>query len=289
MTMKNTTQLKWRGVVAGLAMTMLATSSFAQNANGLGEVVRAEQLLGREIYSSDGQKIGKLDNLVMDLESGRILYGAYGTIKHYAIAPQVLTTVTGKDIRASVPKAKFDSAPQFSGDINKPGARDQASFVYQVYQYYGQQVWWQGNTPANQGAFNNVWKQTELKGANVVNVNNEPIGKLVDTAVNLSGGRIVAFALAPDSSLKLGDDLYPIPPMLTANADKKGLTANITREQLSSAQHFNKNSWPNFDASYVSQVYQHFGKQPFFQAGTGTGTLQPTGRSTPNNAGQTKP
>jgi hypothetical protein len=54
--------------------------------------------------------------------------------------------------------------------------------------------------------------------------------------------------------------------------DQKNLVSNIDQQKLAAAPHFDKNSWPNLtDASFANQVYQYYGKQPWFQT-------QPTGR-----------
>src|SRR5438045_3764069 len=45
----------------------------------LGQVERANKLIGHSIYGSDNQKLGRLDNLIVDLESGRVLYAVLST------------------------------------------------------------------------------------------------------------------------------------------------------------------------------------------------------------------
>src|ERR1041385_1916057 len=137
------------------------TTTSTQNDQSFGTIERANKLIGKEVFSSDNQKLGKLDNLIVDLESGHVLYaivgsGGIGAIgeKKFAIAPGAFTEYQGgKDLHLNVDKAKFNGAPQFTKDIDKADAMNKADFVNQVYQYFGQNAWWQGAPAANGGDF----------------------------------------------------------------------------------------------------------------------------------------
>ena len=253
---------------------------------GLGHLSRANKIIGKAVYTSDNQKVGKLENLVVDLESGRILFGVIGTGvlgvggHDYAVAPAAFADVTGDDLRLTVDKAKLTSAPEFSSNVDKPEQLAQASFVNQVYQYFGQPAWWQGgSTAADTGTFHNVHKAKDVIGMKVKNVNNEDVGKVEDLISNLSAGRIAYAVLDPDNNLNLGKNWYALPPnMLTWNSDQKLLVADVNRDKLASAPHFTKDEWKTLmDSAYASKVYQYYGKQAWFESG---GALTPTGKDT---------
>jgi len=272
--------------------------SSLQSGKTLGQVERANKLIGREVLGSDNQKLGKVDNLIVDLESGHILYavigsGGVGAIgeKKFAVAPEVFTGLPqdlneskkpfsrGADLHANIDKAKLNGAPQFTKDIDRDTELGKAEFVNQVYQYFGQNAWWQGaNAPASAGQFNNVHKASDLIGMKVKNVGNEPMGKVDNVAVDLPAGRVVYVILSPDSSLNLGNDLFALPPeAVTLGADKKTLNSDISKEKLSGAPHFAKDNWSTLsDTSFASQIYQYYGKQAYFESG---GSLRPTGPS----------
>src|SRR5437667_6000629 len=136
----------------------------------LGQVERANKLIGKTVYSSDNQKLGKIENFVVDLESGRIIYAVVGTGvlgvvgKDYAVAPGIFTDVRGDTIHINVDKQKFTGAPEFTKDIDKPEQLGQASFANQLYQYFGQTAWWQESQSADTGAFHNVHKAKDVIG-----------------------------------------------------------------------------------------------------------------------------
>jgi len=275
-----------------------ARTDSLQRGKSLGQVERDNKLIGREVIGSDNQKLGKLNDLVLDLQTGRILYavigsgglGAIGENK-LAVPPGIFTDVQlaaeskstfgrGPDLHANIDKPKLNGAPQFTKDIDKDGELGKADFLNQVYQYLGEKAWWQnGNATASAGEFQNVHKASDLIGMKVQNVTDQPMAKIENAALDLPAGRILFVLLSSDSSLDLGNDLYALPPdALTLSSDKKKLTADISKEKLSGAPHFAKDNWNNLnDPSFASQVYQYYGKQAYFE--TGGSNLKPTGPS----------
>jgi len=247
-----------------------------------GQIERANKLIGKHVFTSDNLKFGKIDNLIVDLESGRVLYVVVstGTIvgKDYAVPPALFTDVQGDNFHLNVDKAKLEGAPQFTKEMDKPEQWGQASFVSQVYQYFGQNAWWQGAGAANTGSFSNVHKVKDLTGMKVQNVNNEEFGKVDNVMIDLPAGRIVYVILNPASNLNLGNNLYALPPnALTLSSDRKNLVSDITKDKLAGAPHFTKDQWATIsNPQFASKVYQYYGKQPWFETRS---SLQPTGRS----------
>jgi len=249
----------------------------------LGHVERANKVIGKAVFTSDNQKAGKIENMVVDLESGRILYvvvgtGTLGIGGHdHAVAPGAFLDAQGDTIRLNIDKAKLMGAPEFSSNADKPELLAQANFVHQVYQYFGQSAWWQGpNAPADSGSFHNVHKAKDLIGMKVKNVSNEDLGKIDNVIVNLPAGRVAYVVLNPDSSLSLGNNYYALPPnAFTWNTDQKVLVSDINRDKLVAAPHFVKDQWQTLsDPAFGGRVYQYYGKEAYFQSGRG---LQPTG------------
>ncbi len=288
--MKQTTRLKiWRAISV-VSMCAMATAVFADESttsaanttqtrsrtgNTLGKVERSNKLIGKEVYSSDNQKIGKINDLVVDLESGHVLYAIVNAKDKVAMAPGVFQEPSGDRVNATVDKAKIEGAPKFTSDMDNMQAMAKADFVNQVYQYFGQSAWWQGATAASAGSFNNVHKASDLDGMKVYDTSNKTFGKVENLAIDLPAGRVVYVIFAPDSSLKLGNNWYALPPnAFTWNSDQKELVTGIDASKLTNAPHFAKDEWPNLSSpTYAQQVYQYYGKELWFQGG-----LQPTGR-----------
>jgi sporulation protein YlmC with PRC-barrel domain len=279
---------RWMAVVAaGISLATGYAQVGANNASAtrtpssgsLAHAERAANLYGRELVGSDNQKLGKVDNVIVDLESEHILYVVVGASQgRVAVPPQVIGQTTGNTLHATVTKQKLDSAPKFTSAQDNPTGLGQANFVYQVYQHFGISPWWQGSTPADQGSFHNVHKLNQLIGMNVEDANNQTLGKVSNVVVDMAQGRLVYVVFSPASNLNLGEGLYAMPSdAFTLSGDKKHLVSGIDRQKLAGAPHFDKNSWPNLtDATFASQVYQYYGKQAYFNQGGSN--YQPTGR-----------
>src|SRR5437899_6804439 len=181
--MKNRTHLAVLGAVTAISLCVFAVPTSAQNDQStasskagtfssaqsdttLAHVERANKLVGKEIKSSDNQRVGKIDNLVVDLETGRILYAVVGMggvakvgEKRYAVPPGIFTEAQGNTVQINADKQKLSGAPEFTSDMDKSTELGKADFVSKTYQYWGQNAWWQGNTgntPASEGTFHNT-------------------------------------------------------------------------------------------------------------------------------------
>jgi sporulation protein YlmC with PRC-barrel domain len=246
----------------------------------INDVERANKLIGKEVRGSDNQKLGKIENFIVDLETGRILYAIIGSggvagvgEKKYAVAPGMFTETQGKDTHLNMDKAKFAGAPEFTKEMDKDTELGKADFVFKTYQYFGQNAWWQGNTPASEGSFHNVHKVSDLIGMKVQNVSNQDIGKVDNVILDVPDARVLFVIFNPDRSLGLSENYYALPPnALTLGSDRKFLVSDLGKEKLSAAPHFDKDNWPNFsNPSWAGQVYKYYGKDVWFDT-----NVQPT-------------
>jgi sporulation protein YlmC with PRC-barrel domain len=254
--------------------------SSTMNDKRINDPERENKLIGKTVLSSDNQKLGKIENIIVDLESGRVLYAVVGSggilgagEKKFAVAPREFSETQGSDAHLNVDKAKLQAAPEFTKDINKDGELGKAEFVSSVYQYYGEHPWWEGKASATAGSFNNVHKADDVVGMKVRNVSNEEVGKINNVIIDLPAGRVLYVIFAPDRNMDAGDNLYAFPPnAFTLGGDQKALVTDINKERLAGAPHFTKNNWPNLaDSTWATQVYQYHGKQAYFSTG-----IQPT-------------
>ena len=272
--------------VAGLALGSLRTN--AQNgaakpsgssSGSLANVERAANLYGRELMSSDNQKIGKVQNVIVDLPSEHVLYVVVGTDQrsYVAVPPQVFGNTSANTVRLNATKQQIDSAPRFAGNINQPG---QINFLAQVYQHFGQSQWWQSGVGSNPSWFHSSHKLNQLLGMRVQDPQSKILGKVSNMVVDMPSGHIMYVVLAPDSSLNLGDNLYAVPSdSLHLTSDGKAFTMDTDPQKLAAAPHFPSNQWPNLtDANFASQVYQYYGKSAWFGNSGGNQPVAPTGR-----------
>src|ERR1043166_3067336 len=82
----------------------------------IGTFAEAKQLMGGDLKDSQNKLIGKIDDAVVDFESGQILYviaSLTGSADHMAIAaPALLPQTVGKGARLIGDQSKLASAPK---------------------------------------------------------------------------------------------------------------------------------------------------------------------------------
>jgi sporulation protein YlmC with PRC-barrel domain len=257
------------------ALALAATCAYAAEGQ-LGKVEPAKDLMGRAVHDSEG-KIGDIKDLVVDLESGRILYSLVSADgKLYAVPTQAFSSSSESKVVFEGDKGKLTGAPQF--DDSRNAKLNDADFAKRAYQHFGESLAWNGT-------FNNVHKASELIGMNVNNVSDQKVGDISNLGIDLHAGRVAYVILGSGGVLGVGDKLYVMPPnAFTLGSDNKSLVTSIDKQKLEGAPVLNQRNWSQLsDAQFASRVYQHYGKQPYW-----SGQLTPTGREegetiTPNS------
>ncbi|MDR7334924.1 PRC-barrel domain-containing protein [Roseateles asaccharophilus] len=107
-----------------------------------GPVISSSKVEGTAVYNSNGEKLGSIDDLVIDKVSGRVRYAALefggflgmGTDR-YPVPWSELRYDTGKDgFRVDLDKEKLESAPRYP-KLAEPDYTDE--YNRKVYEYYG--------------------------------------------------------------------------------------------------------------------------------------------------------
>ena len=107
----------------------------------LGEVERASRLVGSQTINSQGEELGKVDNLLVDLPQGRVVeviidsgnfLGQPGELS--AVPPQVLHYDASRNVLSlDTTREALRNAPHFPARAWPEINRDQASAVYGAY------------------------------------------------------------------------------------------------------------------------------------------------------------
>jgi sporulation protein YlmC with PRC-barrel domain len=259
------------------AVALLATHAYG--AESLGKIEPAKDLMGRAVHDLDA-KIGDIKDVVVDIESGRILYvlvSADG--KLVAMPSQAFSSSSDSKVVTQANKQKLLDAPQFENDQN--AKLSDPEFAKRAHQHFGQSLAWEGT-------FNNVHKASELIGMNVQNVSDQKVGDVNNLGLDLKSGRIAYVILASGGVLGVGDKLYVMPPnAFTLGSDKKTLVTSIDKAKLEGAPVLNNQNWGQVsDTRFAARVYRHYGKQPYWSGAQLTPTGREEGAITPNSQGR---
>jgi len=111
-------------------------------------LVRASELLGKDIKNHDGKDMGDISELAIDLRSGRAAYAiiSFGGFlgigdKLVAVPFQVLTpSADGKYLVLDVPKEKLEKAPRF--DKKEWPDMDNEKWGREIHTFYGVEPYW---------------------------------------------------------------------------------------------------------------------------------------------------
>jgi len=108
----------------------------------------ASTLKGDKVRNPQGDDLGHLEEIVIDLDGGRVSYAVLASggflglgDKFFAIPWDMLTVDTDNhELILDVPKETLENAPGFDKD-NWPDAHDR-SWMVDVYRYYGREPYW---------------------------------------------------------------------------------------------------------------------------------------------------
>lgn len=116
-------------------------------------VLSASTLAGDKVVNSKGEDLGKIDEIMIDMPSGRVAYAvlSFGGFlgmgdKLFAIPWHRLTVdEENKQFVLNVDKSTLEGAPGFDKN-NWPDMSDRA-WGSRIYSYYGESPYWENEAP----------------------------------------------------------------------------------------------------------------------------------------------
>lgn len=117
----------------------------------------ASTITGDTVRNMDGNDLGHIEELVIDLDNGRVNYAVLSSggflglgNKLFAIPWDMLTVDTeNKEVVVDISKETLENAPGFDKD-DWPDIHDR-SWVGDVYRYYGRDPYWEDIPTAGRG------------------------------------------------------------------------------------------------------------------------------------------
>ena len=110
----------------------------------------ASTLIGDDVQNSKGEKLGAIEEIMLDLTAGRVLYAvlSFGGFlgigdKLFAIPWEALTIDTENEIVLfDIDKEVLEDAPGFDKDDWPATAPDDDTWLVSVYEYYHYDPYW---------------------------------------------------------------------------------------------------------------------------------------------------
>jgi sporulation protein YlmC with PRC-barrel domain len=113
-------------------------------------VLSATRLIGNKVVNTEGQQLGNIKELMVDLDDGQIAYAvlSFGGFlgvgdKLFAIPLEALT-INPQDhtVILDVDKEVLKDAPGFDKDHWPDNAQYEAGWLLDIYEYYGYSPYW---------------------------------------------------------------------------------------------------------------------------------------------------
>jgi sporulation protein YlmC with PRC-barrel domain len=251
------------------------------------QVVRADTLLGMEVKNQQGEKLGEIENFMIDVKDGNIAYtvmdtGLFG--KLLAVPMRVLTVKPGaRTATLDVDKAKLQQAPSFATDT-WPDAVERR-WLIDVYTYYDTQPY-----PSIQVITTDpirVARADKILGLDVENPQRENLGEIENLLIDMTAGRIASATLAFGGWLGLGENVAPVPwGALTFTPGAERASLNMDKEKLRKAPQFATDKWPaTVERQWPANVYAHTTRSPIGQRTNRAPWARGAARVTPSPTG----
>lgn len=270
-----------------LAFSALAADGPKSKTDRLNGAAKATEILGIIVKNKQNEKIGKVEDLTVDVASGRIIQVILSTGKYIgsdgtltAVPPGALHhDAANKILNLDAKKEKLTSAPKF--EMSRWAEESDTDHLSAIYRHFGEESAFafiqNGGVVQNDKAStgeslissarpSQIQMASKFIGTPVKNLQEEKLGTVDNLLLDLPAGRVVAVIVSSGGFLGMGDELSAVPSAaLLLNADRDALKLDASKEMLSSAPHFKANQWPDFaESSYASGIYQAYKIEPYF-------------------------
>ncbi len=253
----------------------------------VGNAELASKVIGMEVRDAEGGKLGKIRDLAVDMQNGRVTLVVIGTAgwlgmneKDVAAPPEAFSIDRNfKGVRLNPGRERLKAAPAF--ELGSWATSVDGVTVRRIYKHFDITPYFSNDEPAAGNAavespkvraailpprLGNLQRAERLMGRPVRNPQGERLGKVDNFVVDLAAGRIVEVILETGGFLGIGDESSAVPPQaLHYEPGQNRLRLDATKETLGNAPHLKSEQWPaTADAKHVSAVYHAYGLEPYF-------------------------
>lgn len=253
------------------------------------DFLSAGTIKGDRVVNKDGDNLGKIEELMIDLQDRRVAYAAvsFGGFldmgnKSFAIPWRALFLRPHEHAFAlDISRDVLENAEGFDKD-KWPLTRDE---LFSTYTYYGYQPHWQTGVTGQVGISGETESErmarmrskasrdnpeflsaSKIKGNKVVNIAGEDFGKIDELMIDLEGGRVAYVVLSFGGFLGMGNKLFAFPwQALKLKMHDHAFLLNVPKETLKKAEGFDKDNWPIINREWLATMYNFYGYQHYWR------------------------
>jgi sporulation protein YlmC with PRC-barrel domain len=232
---------------------------------------RATQLIGKEVKSQNDVDVGKINDLVINMDTGNVRYAVLslkgdvgiGESRLYAIPVKSLKMgATRDDLVMHIDASQWKERKPFTAsnwpDLRKSGYWSEIDRV--------------SGTPAIQPIDRYfAFRASELIGKDVRDVEGKNLGKIRDLVIDMNKQKVHYAVLEFEPGRAQDDRLFqfPItsfefPEAKTGNIKTSRLVLDVEPSQLKNMQGFDKHRWPDINSLASLAATDHYLNSPVF-------------------------
>ena|GEM_PF-919267 len=263
-----------------------------------GDNVRASQLMGMNIYNSQGKSVAEINDIVLDASSGKVKYAAvtYGGFlgvgnKMFAVPFQAFKVQQNKEDRdeyllvLNVTEKQLEGAKGFDEE-HWPSFAD-SKFTHELDHRYKvkRKAEKRDLSRSKAGELDDKTTGTnvrfsQMSGMNIYNPQGKSVGEIKDIVLDASSGKIKYAAVTYGGFLGVGNKMFAVPfqafkvQQNKEDRDEYLLVLNVTEKELDGANGFDEEHWPNFaDRKFNQELNKRYGVE--IKAGRTNVKVQP--------------
>jgi len=226
-------------------------SKAAADAKLRGPDVRASNVIGKNVENSQGENLGEIKDLIVDIGTQRVRYAVLASGGTLGLGDKLFAypisafkpQADGDKLVLNIDKDKLKDAPGF--DKGKWPEWTDNRYRGQVDRYF------KTDTAKAAPRSAKMVRATELIGKSVDDRGGKDAGEIEDVVVNMNSGRVSYAVLDFDKAWSPDDKLVPMP--LTAftfpTDKKKDLVLNVARNQINMKRGFDEGNWPDLNSA----------------------------------------
>jgi sporulation protein YlmC with PRC-barrel domain len=269
----------------------------------VGRVIRVSKLLDCNVKNTRGEKIGEVEDLIIDKDEGMVGYaicsfgGFLGIGEKLFAVPfsNVQRTSDESNVVLDVSKEQLEKAPNFGADAWPEFDR---KYGTTVHDYYKSTPYWQSHqskadpTRIDRDALDKDRmrasgnaRATKAIGTNIEDPAGKNLGEIDDIVVDDGTGRVIYAVLSFGGFLGMGDKLFALPwqSLKASTKDEKKMVLDVPKERLQAAPGFDKKNWPNMaDRRWGTEVHKYYGQPPYWENDRRTNANEPPRKDNKN-------
>ncbi|WP_440945909.1 PRC-barrel domain-containing protein [Methanosarcina sp. T3] len=233
-----------------------------------------------KVVNRAGEDLGKIEELMIDLQDGRIAYAvlSFGGFlgmgnKLFALPWKALSLkVHEHAFVLDVDKEVLEQAEGFDKDKWPLTDRE---WLSRTYTYYGYEPYWQPEGVEKTGVraesaaagkeIPDFLSAGTIKGDKVINKAGEHLGEIEELMIDLENGRVAYTVLSFGGFLGMGDKLFAVPwQALQLKLHEHAFVLDVPKETLKKAEGFDKDNWPLTNREWLATMYSYYGYQPYW-------------------------